>query len=128
MNCVYLQIMQMLEKSKSSFIKDYNHRLFNWLVAFSLFMVVVGRFVIKFILVEIGAWILFIFLETYTRMFWSAESLYYNPVWHFIVAAWETLVYSPILDLDRYEIPFYSKILLLSSILCELFCYLVTIY
>lgn len=100
-DCVYLQIMQMLEKSKSSFIKDYNHRLFNWLVAFSLFMVVVGRFVIKFILVEIGAWILFIFLETYTRMFWSAESLYYNPMWHFIVATWETLVYSPILDLDR---------------------------
>lgn len=99
------RMMKMLEKSKSSFIKDYNHRLFNWLVAFSLFMVVVGRFVIKFILVEIGAWILFIFLETYTRMFWSAESLYYNPVWHFIVAAWETLVYSPILDLDRWAIP-----------------------
>ncbi|KAJ8547577.1 hypothetical protein K7X08_011163 [Anisodus acutangulus] len=99
------RMMKMLEKSKSLFIKDYNHRLFNWLVAFSLFMVVVGRFVIKFILVEIGAWILFIFLETYTRMFWSAESLYYNPVWHFIVAAWETLVYSPILDLDRWVIP-----------------------
>jgi hypothetical protein len=92
---------QMMGKSKSSFIKEYNHRLFNWLVAFSLVMVVVGRFIIKFILIEIGAWILFIFLETYTRMFWSAESLYYNPVWHFIVATWETLVYSPILDLDR---------------------------
>ncbi|XWS36358.1 hypothetical protein CRYUN_Cryun20dG0078400 [Craigia yunnanensis] len=35
----------------------------------------------------------------------SAESLYYNPVWHFIVATWETLVYSPILDLDRWAIP-----------------------
>ncbi|KAG6785856.1 hypothetical protein POTOM_007443 [Populus tomentosa] len=43
--------------------------------------------------------------QTYTRMFWSAESLYYNPVWHFIVATWETLVYSPILDLDRWAIP-----------------------
>lgn len=94
--------LQMLGKSKSLFIKEYNHRLFNWLVAFSLVMVVVGRFLIKFILIEIGAWILFIFLETYTRMFWSAESLYYNPVWHFIVATWETLVYSPVLDLDRY--------------------------
>ncbi|KAJ6938655.1 hypothetical protein NC651_005175 [Populus alba x Populus x berolinensis] len=96
---------QMMGKSKSSFIKEYNHRLFNWLVAFALVMVVVGRFIIKFILIEIGAWILFIFLETYTRMFWSAESLYYNPVWHFIVATWETLVYSPILDLDRWAIP-----------------------
>lgn len=93
--------VQMLGKSRSLFIKEYNHRLFNWLVAFSLVMVVVGRFVIKFILVEIGAWILFIFLETYTRMFWSAESLYYNPVWHVIVTTWETVVYSPILDLDR---------------------------
>lgn len=94
-------MLQMLGKSKTLFIKEYNHRLFNWLVAFSLVMVVVGRFIIKFILLEIGAWILFIFLETYTRMFWSAESLYYNPVWHGIVATWETIVYSPILDLDR---------------------------
>ncbi|KAJ1385526.1 P-loop containing nucleoside triphosphate hydrolase [Sesbania bispinosa] len=61
----YVQrMMKMLGKSRSQFIKEYNHRLFNW-------------------------------------MFWSAESLYYNPVWHFIVATWETLVYSPILDLDR---------------------------
>lgn len=99
------RMMKMLGKSKTLFIKEYNHRLFNWLVAFSLVMVVVGRFIIKFILIEIGAWILFIFLETYTRMFWSAESLYYNPVWHAIVATWETLVYSPILDLDRWAIP-----------------------
>ena len=88
-------------KSKSLFIKEYNQRLFNWLVAFSLVLVVVGRFIIKFIMIEIGAWILFIFLETYTSKFWSAESLYYNPDWHFIVATWEALVYSPILDLDR---------------------------
>uniref|UniRef100_A0A2P2MHY7 Guanylate-binding protein 4 isoform X1 n=6 Tax=Rhizophora mucronata TaxID=61149 RepID=A0A2P2MHY7_RHIMU len=100
------RMMKMLSKSKTLFIKEYNHRLFNWLVAFSLVMVVVGRFIIKFILIEMGAWILFIFLETYTRMFWSAESLYYNPIWHVIVATWETLVYSPILDLDRWAIPF----------------------
>ncbi|XP_027366125.1 guanylate-binding protein 4-like [Abrus precatorius] len=99
------RMMKMLGKSRSLFIKEYNHRLFNWLVAFSLIMVVIGRFIIKFILIEIGAWALFIFLETYTRMFWSAESLYYNPVWHFIVTTWETLVYSPILDLDRWAIP-----------------------
>ncbi|KAL3033419.1 hypothetical protein AAZX31_02G136700 [Glycine max] len=99
------RIMKMMGKSRSLFIKEYNHRLFNWLVAFSLVMVVIGRFFIKFILVEIGAWALFIFLETYTRMFWTAESLYYNPVWHFIVATWETVVYSPILDLDRWAIP-----------------------
>ncbi|XP_044487694.1 guanylate-binding protein 4-like isoform X2 [Mangifera indica] len=94
------RMMKMLGKSKSQFIKEYNQRLFNWLVAFSLVMVVVGRFIIKFILIEMGAWILFIFLETYTRLFWSAESLYYNPVWHFIVATWETIVYSPFIDLD----------------------------
>ncbi|KAM7527245.1 hypothetical protein LguiB_030655 [Lonicera macranthoides] len=107
------RMMKMLGKSKSLFIKEYNHRLFNWLVAFSLVMVVLGRFIIKFILIEIGAWILFIFLETYTRMFWSAESLYYNPVWHFIVATWETLVYSPILDLDRWAIPIGVIVLIL---------------
>ncbi|MED6192576.1 hypothetical protein PIB30_011652 [Stylosanthes scabra] len=99
------RMMKMLGKSKSQFIKEYNQRLFNWLVAFSLVMVVIGRFIVKFILIEMSAWLLFIFLETYTRMFWSAESLYYNPVWHFIVATWETLVYSPVLDLDRWAIP-----------------------
>ncbi|KAK9282046.1 hypothetical protein L1049_004958 [Liquidambar formosana] len=99
------RMAKMLGKSQSLFIKEYNHRLFNWLVGFSLVMVVVGRFIIKFFLIEIGAWVLFIFLETYTRMFWSAESLYYNSVWHFIVATWETLVYSPILDVDRWAIP-----------------------
>ncbi|KAL3647805.1 hypothetical protein CASFOL_008773 [Castilleja foliolosa] len=99
------RMMKMLGKSKSLFIKEYNHRLFNWLVGFSLVMVVIGRFIIKFFLVEIGAWILFIFLETYTRMFWSSESLYYNPVWHAIVGTWEAVVYSPVLDLDRWAIP-----------------------
>ncbi|KAM6541331.1 hypothetical protein CsatB_005778 [Cannabis sativa] len=99
------RMMKMLGRSRSLFIKEYNNRLFNWLVTFSLVMVVLGRFIIKFILLEIGAWILFIFLETYTRMFWTAESLYYNPVWHVIVATWETLVYSPVLDLDRWAIP-----------------------
>ncbi|XP_042515467.1 guanylate-binding protein 4-like [Macadamia integrifolia] len=107
------RMIKMMGKSRSLFIKEYNHRLFNWLVAFSLVMVVVGRFVIKFILLEIGAWILFVFLETYTRMFWSAESLYYNPAWHFIVATWETLVYSPILDLDRWAIPIGFMLMLL---------------
>ncbi|CAI9785703.1 unnamed protein product [Fraxinus pennsylvanica] len=100
-----LRMMKMLGKSKSLFIEKYNHKLFNWLVSFSLVMVILGRFVIKFILIEMGAWIVLIFLETYTRLFWSAESLYYNRVWHVIVATWETLVYSPILDLDRWAIP-----------------------
>ncbi|GAB2298279.1 hypothetical protein Dimus_032349 [Dionaea muscipula] len=100
-----LRMMKMLGKSRSVFIKEYNNRLYNWLVAFSLVMVVVGRFIIKFFLVEIGAWLMFIFLETYTRMFWSAEALYYNPIWHVIVGSWETIVYSPVLDLDRWAIP-----------------------
>uniref|UniRef100_A0A804M5L0 Guanylate-binding protein/Atlastin C-terminal domain-containing protein n=1 Tax=Zea mays TaxID=4577 RepID=A0A804M5L0_MAIZE len=94
-------IKKMLAKSRALFIKEYNNKLFNWLVTFSLVMVVIGRFVIKFFLLEIAAWVMFIFLETYTRMFWSAESLYYNPAWHIIVSSWETIVYSPILDLDR---------------------------
>ncbi|KAI4329733.1 hypothetical protein MLD38_028083 [Melastoma candidum] len=99
------RMTKMMSKSRTLFIKEYNHRLFNWLVAFSLVMVVIGRFVIKFIMIEVGAWVMFIFLETYTRMFWSAETLYFNPVWHFIVATWENLVYNPVLDLDRWVFP-----------------------
>ncbi|CAD6214977.1 unnamed protein product [Miscanthus lutarioriparius] len=99
------RMSKMLAKSRALFIKEYNNKLFNWLVTFSLVMVVIGRFVIKFFLLEIVAWVMFIFLETYTRMFWSAESLYYNPAWHIIVSSWEIIVYSPILDLDRWAIP-----------------------
>jgi len=94
----------MLARSRALFIKEYNNKLFNWLVIFSLVMVVIGRFVIKFFLLEIAAWVMFAFLETYTRLFWSSESLYYNPVWHVVVSTWETIVYSPILDLDRYAL------------------------
>jgi len=91
----------MLARSRALFIKEYNNKLFNWLVIFSLVMVVIGRFLIKFFLLEVAAWVLLAFLETYTRLFWSSESLYYNPVWHMIVSSWETIVYSPVLDLDR---------------------------
>ncbi|GLJ33056.1 hypothetical protein SUGI_0665280 [Cryptomeria japonica] len=109
------RIQKMLGKARLQFIKDYNNRLFNWLVGFSLALVVLGRFVLKFFLVEVVAWALFIFLETYTRIFWSPESLYYNPIWHCIVTVWETVVYSPVLDLDRWAIPlaWLSLILLL---------------
>ncbi|RLN34878.1 guanylate-binding protein 3-like [Panicum miliaceum] len=74
------RMSKMLARSRALFIKDYNNKLFNWLVIFSLVMVVIGRFVVKFFLLEIAAWVMFDFLETYTRLFWSSESLYYNPV------------------------------------------------
>ncbi|KAL6880658.1 hypothetical protein ACP4OV_012223 [Aristida adscensionis] len=99
------KVPQMLARSRALFIKEYNNKLFNWLVIFSLVMVFIGRFVIKFFLLEVVAWVMFVFLETYTRLFWSSESLYYNPVWHVIVSSWETIVYSPVLDLDRWAIP-----------------------
>ncbi|XP_074572763.1 uncharacterized protein LOC141829239 [Curcuma longa] len=99
------KMTKMLSKARSLFIKDYNQRLCNLLVAFSLIVAIVGRFIVKFILFELAGWIMFIFLETYTRLFWSSESLYYNPAWHSIVSTWETIVYSPVLDLDRWAIP-----------------------
>nr|CAB3452129.1 unnamed protein product [Digitaria exilis] len=99
------EIKKMLARSRALFIKEYNNKLFNWLVIFSLVMVVIGRFVVKFFLLEIAAWVMFAFLETYTRLFWSSESLYYNPVWHIVVSTWETIVYSPVIDLDRWAIP-----------------------
>ncbi|CAD6226485.1 unnamed protein product [Miscanthus lutarioriparius] len=99
------RMSKMLARSRALFIKEYNNKLFNWLVIFSLVMVVIGRFLIKFFLLEVAAWVMFAFLETYTRLFWSSESLYYNPVWHMIVSSWETIVYSPVLDLDRWAFP-----------------------
>lgn len=99
------RMSKMLARSRALFIREYNNKLFNWLVIFSLIMVVIGRFIVKLLLLEVAAWVMFIFLETYTRLFWSSESLYYNPVWHAIVSSWEAIVYSPVLDLDRWAIP-----------------------
>lgn len=98
---LHCMLQQMLARSRALFIREYNNKLFNWLVIFSLTMVVIGRFIVKLLLLEVAAWVMFIFLETYTRLFWSSESLYYNPVWHAIVSSWEAIVYSPVLDLDR---------------------------
>ncbi|EEE66682.1 hypothetical protein OsJ_23332 [Oryza sativa Japonica Group] len=95
------RMSKMLARSRALFIKEYNNKLFNWLVTFSLVMIVIARFVIKFFLLEVAAWVIFIFLETYTRLFWSSELLYYNPIWHMIVSSWETIVYNPVLDIDR---------------------------
>ncbi|KAL3683680.1 hypothetical protein R1sor_001702 [Riccia sorocarpa] len=103
------QIKQRLDKmwarSRSQFLNDYNRRLFNWLVAFSLVMVVVGRFFLKFYPLELVAWALFILLEVYMHLFWSAESLHYNPTWQLVVGVWEAVVYNPVLDLDRWAVP-----------------------
>ncbi|URD95157.1 GTP binding protein [Musa troglodytarum] len=74
------KMIKMLGKSRSLFIKDYNDRLSNWLVIFSLTVAIVGRFIIKFFLLEIAGWAMFIFLETYARMFWSSESLWATPI------------------------------------------------
>ncbi|KAJ1288019.1 hypothetical protein BS78_02G056100 [Paspalum vaginatum] len=108
------RMSKMLARSRALFIKEYNNKLFNWLVIFSLVMVVIGRFVMKFFLLEFAAWVMFAFLETYTRLFWSSESLYYNPVWNVIVSSWETIVYSSVLDLDRWATPILAMLLFLT--------------
>ncbi|CAI7927785.1 unnamed protein product, partial [Closterium sp. NIES-54] len=50
-------------RERSQFLKEYNQRLFNWLVIGSLVLVVVGRFMVKWVVVEVLAWALFVFLE-----------------------------------------------------------------
>ncbi|CAI5472647.1 unnamed protein product, partial [Closterium sp. Yama58-4] len=87
-------------RERSQFLKEYNQRLFNWLVIGSLVLVVVGRFMVKWVVVEVLAWALFVFLETYTRIFWSFDSLYLNPAWRTFVNIWEAVVYNPFIDLD----------------------------
>ncbi|CAI5471277.1 unnamed protein product, partial [Closterium sp. Yama58-4] len=92
-------------RERSQFLKEYNQRLFNWLVIGSLVLVVVGRFMVKWVVVEVLAWALFVFLETYTRIFWSFDSLYLNPAWRTFVNVWEAVVYNPFIDLDLWSVP-----------------------
>ena len=91
----------MWARERTKFLKDYNQRLFNWLVVASLVIVVIARFILKWAILEALAWLLFIFLETYTRVFWSNEGLYYNRAWRVFVGVWEAVVFNPVIDLDR---------------------------
>lgn len=92
--------VQMWSRERGQFLKEYNQRLFNWLVVASLVLVVVGRFIIKWVIIEVVAWALFVFLEAYTRIFFSVEGLYYNQGWRTFVQVWESVVYNPLVDLD----------------------------
>ncbi|CAI5965982.1 unnamed protein product [Closterium sp. NIES-65] len=107
-------------RERSQFLKEYNQRLFNWLVIGSLVLVVVGRFMVKWVVVEVLAWALFVFLETYTRIFWSFDSLYLNPAWRTFVNIWEAVVYNPFIDLDLWSVPL-LWVLLILIIMCR--CY-----
>ncbi|CAI5494657.1 unnamed protein product [Closterium sp. Naga37s-1] len=107
-------------RERSQFLKEYNQRLFNWLVIGSLVLVVIGRFVVKWVVVEVLAWALFVFLETYTRIFWSFDSLYLNPAWRTFVNVWEAVVYNPFIDLDLWSVPL-LWVLLILVIMCR--CY-----
>ncbi|KAH0922814.1 hypothetical protein HID58_022832, partial [Brassica napus] len=75
-NASFMYCNQISEKQCGGPSKqNYEQRLFIWLVALSLVMVVVGRFNYKVHFVKNGgAWILFIFLDTYTRMFWTVTT------------------------------------------------------
>eukprot|EP00897_Mesotaenium_endlicherianum_P008252 jgi/Mesen1/7455/ME000389S06798 len=115
-----LELATMWARERAQFLKDYNQRLFNWLVVFSLVVVVLARFVLKWVLLEFAAWALFVFLETYTRIFWSFEGLYYNAVWRAFIAVWEAVVFNPLLDMDKWSIPL-AWCALVSLVLCR--CY-----
>ena len=91
----------MWARERTKFLKDYNQRLFNYLVVASLVAVVVARFVLKWAVLEALAWLLFVLLETYTRVFWSDEGLNYNRAWRVFVGVWEAVVFNPVIDLDR---------------------------
>lgn len=114
------RLKKMWTRERTQFLKDYNQRLFNWLVVFSLVMVAVARFVLRWTLVELCAWALFVFLETYTRIFWSVEGLYYNPAWRVFVGVWEAIVFNPVCDLDTWAIPL-AWLGMISIALCR--CY-----
>ncbi|KAL2535715.1 Guanylate-binding family protein [Forsythia ovata] len=89
------RMMKMLGKSKSLFIKEYNHRLFNWLVAFSLVMVVLGRFIIKFILIE-----------RHIRACFGQQNLFIITQCGMLLSRLGKPLYTaPVLDLDRWAIP-----------------------
>eukprot|EP00850_Spirogloea_muscicola_P005528 SM000025S08423 [mRNA] locus=s25:657110:662613:- [translate_table: standard] len=112
------RLQKMWIRERAQFVKDYNQRLFNWLVVFSLVMVVMARFFLKWAILEVCAWALFVFLETYMRMFSSAEGLKNNDTWRTVIAVWEAVVFNPLLDLDRWAVPL-AWLLLLSLVLCR---------
>jgi hypothetical protein len=70
----------------------------------SLAGVLAGRFLVRSGLLELCSWAVFIFFEVAPKLSLD-RGLYETKVWRGTISVWEGLVYSPVLDLDRWSLP-----------------------
>lgn len=104
------------ERELARFNKEFNDKLLNGVVIISIALVVIFRFIIKWGLGETLGWIIFIFLQVYPRTFiGSSSSMFDTKGWQFLVKAWETVVDNPVIDIQKFGIPFIVIALVLYS-------------
>eukprot|EP00887_Chlorella_sp_A99_P007143 scaffold2.g7143.t1 len=94
------------EREHSRFALAYNERLLNGLMLLSLACIVAFRFVVRVQLGESLGWVAFIFLQVYPKTFLASEATMYDSAWwRWLVAAWEHVVFNPLLDLQSTGLP-----------------------
>lgn len=93
------RMQKLWHRELDHFRRDYNDRLYNGLVLFSLGAVLCFRFILRFSVMETLSWVAFIFLQVYPKLYLSGGSMYETLWWHWVARAWELLVYNPLYDL-----------------------------
>ncbi|KAK9834025.1 hypothetical protein WJX81_004222 [Elliptochloris bilobata] len=93
------RLARALRRERLRFTQSYNDRLFGGLVVASLAAIVVFRFVLRVGALETAAWVAFVFLQVYPKLFLNGGSMYETAWWRVLVTVWEALVYNPLIDL-----------------------------
>ena len=104
------------DRELSRFNKEFNDKLLNGVVFIAIAVVVIFRFVIRWGLGETAGWIVFIFLQIYPRTFiGSSSSMFDTKGWQLVVKIWEAIVDNPVIDIQRFGIPFMGIVLVVYS-------------
>jgi len=90
------------DRARRQFLNDYNNRLFQGMVIFALVMIAVFRFLVSIPPLELAGWVLFLGLEGCGQLGLAGEVLYQSRAWRVLLYAWETLIYNPLMDLERH--------------------------
>jgi len=90
-------------RQRLHFLSAYNQRLYNGLLAMSVVLVVCYRFVMKNGFLEFVAWLMFLFLEVYPKLYvGSANTFYESDTWQQGVTVWEMIAYNKVIDLEKH--------------------------
>lgn len=99
-----LRLEKRYTREVAQFMNGYNDKLLNGIIMVSLVGVLSGRFLLRSGLLELTSWAVFGFFEVAPKLALD-RSLYDSSLWRWTTWLWESVIYNPLIDLDKYGIP-----------------------